>query len=76
MLEIILYEKLTELKLHPTAFCKQGETGTGDSMEKDRLLFAEDRQHNLACTCILGLIAVSCGTAFGCISGFCFGLQL
>lgn len=52
------------------SFHKQtGEIGNGNSMERKKIVFAEGRQHNLACTCASGLIVVSPGTIFGCISG-------
>lgn len=70
MLNTILYEKLTGLKLHLASFHKQTrETGTANSMEMKKSVFAKDRQHNLTCTCNSGLIAVSPGTVFGGISG-------
>lgn len=69
-LQITFYEKLTGLKLHAKSFQKQRkEIGTRNSTERKEFIFAEDRQHNLACTCTSGLIAVSPGTAIGCISG-------
>lgn len=58
---------LTGLKLHPPSHKQTGEIGTGNSTERKKVVFAEDRQHNLACTHTPGLIAVSPETVFGCI---------
>lgn len=43
---------------------QRGEIGTGNSKKRKKVVFVEDRQHNLACTHTSGLIAVSPETVF------------